>query len=155
MVHALVYHPTREYSSASGWTSPRILDLVGKKVDFFVTRGGLVYYAGVYQLHDLRAVNPPGAPIPADMSASAIRLATRVVQAATADLDTAEIIREGFAGGEIRTECFALQCVAFDDPMYDSLRLRRRLNGESDSKRKAEESGKDASQGRLVRPRSP
>lgn len=68
-VHATVYHPTHEYwASEDKWVTPTaITSLTGRPFDLFINRKNFVCYAGIYALHSMRDVHPPGSPIPPDV----------------------------------------------------------------------------------------
>ncbi|KAK6984796.1 hypothetical protein R3P38DRAFT_3102933 [Favolaschia claudopus] len=113
-VHALVFVPTHRYDNkASCWVAATaLLSHVGTEVDFFMNRGKSVYYAGVYRIHSLRGVHPPGSVVPSDVSSIAMKKATKY----TGELD------DFFPEGKITTECFGMQCVGFDWELYEALR---------------------------------
>ncbi|KAJ7912995.1 hypothetical protein B0H13DRAFT_513516 [Mycena leptocephala] len=130
--HALVFAPTHEYRHASDtWVnSSRMVSNCGQTFDLFMNKGDLVFYVGIYRVHSLRMVHPPGAKIPTDVSRAAILLAAGLHQRSQTK------VNECFPDGEMRTECFGLQCVGFDNKLYDSLR-ERYLNIDGGKKRKA------------------
>ncbi|KAJ7455131.1 hypothetical protein FB451DRAFT_646788 [Mycena latifolia] len=132
-VHALVFAPTHEYwYSSDKWIHKSKMNAsVGETFDFFVNQGGSVYYAGIYKVHSLRTVHPPGAKITSDVSRLAIHRATGLSLHSTEDK-----VAECFPDGEIRTECFGLQCVGFDQTLYEGLYARFRIGRQN--KRKAE-----------------
>jgi hypothetical protein len=68
-VHAIVYNPTHEFwSNSKRWVTPSTLSfLSGDVVDLFINIKNCVYYAGIYALHSMRDVHPPGSPIPHDV----------------------------------------------------------------------------------------
>ncbi|KAJ7175014.1 hypothetical protein C8R43DRAFT_596693 [Mycena crocata] len=119
-IHAIVYHPTHEYLPLSNqWvTPPSIMSLAGQTFDLFVTRKNFVCYAGIYTLHSLRQVHLPGSPIPTDVCPAAIQHAAGIAKAMSLK------IVECFPGGQIKTECFGLQCLGFDKVLYEVLRRR-------------------------------
>ncbi|KAJ7101850.1 hypothetical protein C8R43DRAFT_242504 [Mycena crocata] len=131
-VHVLVFAPTHEYwYETDTWAvSTKMAGYLGKEFDFFINQGSHVYYVGTYKVHSLRTVHPPGSRITSDVSQAAILRATGL----SAHLK--EKITECFADGEIKTECFGLQCVGFDQQLYDSLRQRFKA-GAGAGKRKA------------------
>ncbi|KAK7046242.1 hypothetical protein R3P38DRAFT_2873169 [Favolaschia claudopus] len=112
--HALVFVPTHRYDNkASCWVAATaLLSHVGTEVDFFMNRGKSVYYAGVYKIHSLRGLHPPGSVVPSDVSSIAMKKATKY----TGEPD------DFFPEGKITTECFGLQCVGFDWELYEALR---------------------------------
>ncbi|KAJ6514636.1 hypothetical protein DFH09DRAFT_254406 [Mycena vulgaris] len=120
-IHAIVYHPTHEYWPAlHKWVTPTsIVSLAGESFDLFVNVKDCVYYVGIYTLHAMRDVHPPGSPIPPDVSPAAIELAAAV----KADDEWCKIA-DCFPDGHIKVECFGLQCVGFDHQLYRELRQR-------------------------------
>ncbi|KAJ7111747.1 hypothetical protein C8R44DRAFT_252605 [Mycena epipterygia] len=132
-LHALIFAPTHEYwHRSNGWANKSKIDsFVGQKVDFFINQNGYVYYVGTYAVHSMRSVHPPGAKITSDVSQTAIYHATGLGQ------HEREKVRQCFPDGEIRTECFGLQCVGFDHQLYDRLRERFKSGGDGTNKRKA------------------
>ncbi|KAJ7149460.1 hypothetical protein C8R43DRAFT_1007192 [Mycena crocata] len=148
-VHAILYHPTHEYRASDDvWvTPPRITALSQVDFDLFVTDGACVYYAGLYRLRSMRAVHTPGSSIPADICAAAIQFATGLPN------ELAGKIGQCFPDGQIKVECFGLQCVGFDQRLYEALRHRfetkrqqfevqknnrKRPAGDEDTNRKAQ-----------------
>ncbi|KAJ7101855.1 hypothetical protein C8R43DRAFT_1047765 [Mycena crocata] len=90
----------------------------GQQFDFFINQGPYVYYIGTYLVHSLRMAHPPGSKITSDVSPAAILRATGL------STHLKKKVTECFPDGEIRTECFGLQCVGFDQQLYDGLRER-------------------------------
>ncbi|KAJ7679427.1 hypothetical protein DFH06DRAFT_974390, partial [Mycena polygramma] len=143
--HVLVFAPTHEYNRISGrWMqSSRMVGNVGQTFDFFMNKGDQVYYAGIYHVHSLRTVHPPGSQVPPDvvclslLSPSQLSSDVPIIRAAglygKPDANN-EKLSECFPDGKIKVECFALQCVGFDATLYRALRDRF-LGG--DNKRKA------------------
>ncbi|KAF7328382.1 hypothetical protein MVEN_02553800 [Mycena venus] len=95
----------------------RQLSCVGIRPVFVQTSklAGAVYYAGMYKVHSLREVHPPGALVCSDVSRHAIAREIELHQGSPGFFD------DYFPGGEIRTECFGLQCVGFDNRLYATL----------------------------------
>ncbi|KAJ7436512.1 hypothetical protein B0H11DRAFT_1754783 [Mycena galericulata] len=134
-VHALVYHPTHEYwASINKWVTPTSITLLsGRLFDLFVNRKNFVCYAGIYALHSMRDVHPPGSSIPPDVSPVAISYA------AGAAGELSHKIVEGFPDGQIKVECFGLQCLGFDQDLYVALRQRFQASaGDQSKKRRAD-----------------
>ncbi|KAJ6518092.1 hypothetical protein C8R47DRAFT_6132 [Mycena vitilis] len=111
--------------------SSRMVGNVGQTFDFFMNKGDQVYYAGIYHVHSLRTVHPPGSQVPPDVSPAAIIRAAGLHGKPDANN---EKLSECFPDGKIKVECFALQCIGFDASLYQALRARF-LSGEN--KRKA------------------
>ncbi|KAJ7103842.1 hypothetical protein C8R44DRAFT_808251 [Mycena epipterygia] len=121
-VHTLVYGPTEEYRrSTTGTTNhtgpPCIFSLRGEVCDLFVTgQDRYIYYAGMYVVHSLRHIHPPGSVIPPDVAPAGIQ---RAIAAALADKgNNAEV---PIPNHELKTECFGLQCIGFDTKLYQVL----------------------------------
>jgi hypothetical protein len=74
--HALVFAPTHEYRHASDtWVnSSRMVSNCGQTFDLFMNKGDLVFYVGIYRVHSLRMVHPPGAKIPTDVVRFSVKL---------------------------------------------------------------------------------
>ncbi|KAJ7626142.1 hypothetical protein FB45DRAFT_1060644 [Roridomyces roridus] len=111
-VHALVYHPTHEYTAqCNRWKRPTSLALaVGTEIDLFVNCGPSVFYAGIYTLHRIQDPTcPKELVIPPDVSPEA------VARAAGVEGILSPKIRDCFPDGEIKVECFGLQCIGFDE----------------------------------------
>ncbi|KAJ7186531.1 hypothetical protein C8R46DRAFT_1341920 [Mycena filopes] len=125
-IHAIIYHPTHDYwSHQQRWvTPPQLASFAGNAFDLFVTSGGLVYYVGVYRLHSLRGVSLPGGPVPVDVSKAAIQRATGVDHLPAGCPHPKVLLAEAFPDGELKTECFGLECCGFDERLYDVLRER-------------------------------
>ncbi|KAJ7626184.1 hypothetical protein FB45DRAFT_1030480 [Roridomyces roridus] len=120
-VHALVYHPTHEYCAQSHkWQRPTSLALsVGTDIDLFVNCGPSVFYAGIYTLHRTKEPTcPRELAIPPDVSPEAI------AHAAGVEGILSPRIRDCFPDGELKLECFGLQCIGFDEGLYNALRGR-------------------------------
>ncbi|KAJ7500222.1 hypothetical protein B0H11DRAFT_802875 [Mycena galericulata] len=133
-LHALVFAPTQEYwYSTDSWTDKtKMRAYCGETFEFFVNKAGFTYYAGAYVVHSLRDVHPPGSNITTDVSRLAIHRATGLSQ------NHADKVKECFPDGEIKTECFGLQCVGFNQAVYRTLRERfTGTSGVDDRKRKA------------------
>ncbi|KAJ6511637.1 hypothetical protein DFH09DRAFT_1288548 [Mycena vulgaris] len=130
-VHALAFAPTEQYRNASGAQTfpPCVASLCGNVCDLFVTgRGNRIYYAGIYFVHNLRNVHPPGSVIPADVAPTAIQGAIAAGLAATGKKLLAPIPNH-----ELKTECFGLQCIGFDMGLYEfmhALTKKRKASGE-------------------------
>ncbi|KAJ7501799.1 hypothetical protein B0H11DRAFT_1991181 [Mycena galericulata] len=139
--HALVFCPTHHYDTLWGeWSlRPATAPPTGKPRPLFVSSGTHnIFYVGTYMLLDLRHIHPPGSPAPTEISRRQLNLASGIP-----DQDhTRSILAECFPDGVMKTECFGLQRVGFDDEFYSTLQQHWML---SERKRKAgEESGKSA-----------
>ncbi|KAF7292224.1 hypothetical protein MIND_01249800 [Mycena indigotica] len=115
---------------------------IGKKVELFVPvkkamRGGAVgdavddarddavFYAGVYKVHSLRSVHPPGSAVPDDVSVyhilRSMNIDTDPVGASRSDMET--VLQQAVPADMPRgVECFGLQCVGFNNNLYKRLR---------------------------------
>jgi len=127
--HALVFASTHEYLHPHWVNNTRMVANCGQTFDFFVNQAGFVYYAGIYTVHSLRMVHPPGATVTSDVSRAAILHSVHPHAGSRGNLN------ECFPDGQIKTECFGLQCVGFDTNLYRALRERFLSAGD---KRKAE-----------------
>ncbi|KAJ7626138.1 hypothetical protein FB45DRAFT_75596 [Roridomyces roridus] len=148
-VHALVYNPTHEYwPDVQKCVTPTTLAMqVGVPFDLFVNRRNAVCYAGVYALHSMREVGQFGEPIPPDVSPMAI------AHAAGATGPFASKIIECFPDGQIRVECFGLQCLGFDEQLYYALVQREQSRLQSQSQSQAAAPGEEPkTRGSLKRP---
>ncbi|KAJ7289362.1 hypothetical protein C8J57DRAFT_1277491 [Mycena rebaudengoi] len=145
-VHAMFFHPTHVYNQISDtWGVPPECKL--NIFDLFINKKSSVYYAGVYMMHSMKDVHPPGDPVPFDVSESAIQRAAGLT---VGDPGCAAIIGRCFPDGKIKTECFALQCIAFDHELYQQ--LRKQFQAARNLKKRKASSGdlrEDGTKGRL------
>ncbi|KAJ6599743.1 hypothetical protein DFH09DRAFT_901919 [Mycena vulgaris] len=155
---ALVFAPTHEYlPSAEQWTRhSKMAAACGSTFDFFVNQGTFVYYVGTYKVHSLRSIHPPGSPVPSDIVRLTLQslsyAAIRHAMGLGAELQTK--IRQYFPDGNVKTECFGLQCVGFDHQLYGRLRDRFLAQETRDSaslKRKADSEGPRDGRAKLQR----
>ncbi|KAF7300067.1 hypothetical protein MKEN_01329800 [Mycena kentingensis (nom. inval.)] len=124
--HALAYAPVVEIVSGSPPLPPRwqahtaLTQRVNKTFELFVIEDtdNLIYYAGIYRVHSLRAVSshPEGCPVPRDIPPAAIGRAMRCSEA------QAKVL---YPDGKPLTECFGLQCIGFNMDLYGKLRERK------------------------------
>ncbi|KAF7326197.1 hypothetical protein MKEN_00471900 [Mycena kentingensis (nom. inval.)] len=103
-----------------------LASLVGKKISIVVQEiHCAIYYAGTYLVHDMRSVDPvnPNGRFPDGVSSRAILKAMGLDTAHNAEkvVDPTCPAAGLHAGGRPRTLCFGLQCVGFDDALYDHL----------------------------------
>ncbi|KAJ7067234.1 hypothetical protein C8F01DRAFT_1227975 [Mycena amicta] len=122
-VHMLAFAPTLYY----GWKKDEWVpntELIGKvrvgrEFDVFVNSGEGVYYAGIYRVLSFRVPGERGhgteSEIPSEIAKHA------VIKAMGFHIPQ-EKIDERFPDGELRVECFGLQCVGFDAELYAKLR---------------------------------
>ncbi|KAJ7625737.1 hypothetical protein FB45DRAFT_1030073 [Roridomyces roridus] len=108
LVHSLVYAPAEEY-----WRAGTPSDGVDN----------IVYYIGTYAVHSLRFAHLPGSGVPQDVDPEAI------LRTIPANADGTRVMR---AHGELKTECFGLQCTGFDQDLYKALRQRLEDAGEEE-----------------------
>ncbi|KAF7290276.1 hypothetical protein MIND_01341400 [Mycena indigotica] len=129
-LHALCFAPTMVYDQATGdWSADTSLRrLCGERVDFFVLEKSDLYYAGIYVVHDMRGLHPPGSVLPRDISFKAVMRAMGLERPRSAGAYTNELLTdkllEVYPDRRPRTECFGLQCVGFDAELYQNLRDR-------------------------------
>ncbi|KAF7290277.1 hypothetical protein MIND_01341500 [Mycena indigotica] len=137
-LHALCFEPTMVYSQAAGeWSANESVQrLCGTEVDLFVLDESDMYYAGVYFVHDMSALHPPGSILPRDISFTATMRAMGLERLRLGGREPdyellTEKLAEVFADRRPRTACFGLQCVGFDGELYRTLRdkLRGRERG--------------------------
>ncbi|KAJ7061798.1 hypothetical protein C8F01DRAFT_1369250 [Mycena amicta] len=124
-VHALGFAPTMIFNPATRKWAPdnSVNSLCGTTVDLFVQEASDVHYAGVYLVHDMRKLHPPGSIFPQDISFTGVMRAMGLSGRQDPDgSDEVKLyhdrLRELYPDGRPRTECFGLQCVGFDDELY-------------------------------------
>ncbi|KAJ7252346.1 hypothetical protein B0H12DRAFT_1117890, partial [Mycena haematopus] len=86
----------------------------GKTRELFLTRGDVVLYAGTYNILSLRHVHPPGSPAPSEVSKRQLALHAGLTDNSKTDPMA------------LRTECFGLQRVGFDEELYRNLQEGKR-----------------------------
>ncbi|KAJ7063947.1 hypothetical protein C8F01DRAFT_1250215 [Mycena amicta] len=139
-LHAFAYAPTLEYSSGSGqqgqWRPHMHLsDLAasGDEVDYFVSVGQMVYYAGIYRVRSLLGVEgyEPGRILKSTgstgISPHAMYEAMNLPPALSTDKHSRDaLIRQAYpdTDGRPRTDCFGLQYVGYDGEVQKLLRAR-------------------------------
>ncbi|KAJ7614826.1 hypothetical protein FB45DRAFT_248386, partial [Roridomyces roridus] len=122
-LHALVFCPTKQYRyptdkfeevQMAQWCG------TGEHFEFFMhlNRDGLAYYVGTYVMHSMRTLQPPGSAIPPDVSRKAVLFAVGLARAQR------EKITDCYPDGEVKTECFGLQCVGFNLELYRAMRAK-------------------------------
>ncbi|KAJ7206737.1 hypothetical protein C8J57DRAFT_1258389 [Mycena rebaudengoi] len=79
-IHALVFAPLHEYwdPAEKRDTFSNMGKFCSQTFDLFMNRGSIVYYAGIYTMHNLRGEHAPGSDIPADVSPTAIHHVARL-----------------------------------------------------------------------------
>ncbi|KAJ7730075.1 hypothetical protein DFH07DRAFT_175822 [Mycena maculata] len=138
-VHALVFEPTHKYCYLTNtWIKQTEMNLRcgGETFELFVTQGHSIYYAGTYVVHSLRTIHRTEFKTIPDVSKMAIYHATGLRP------NEMEKVKQRFPDGEVKAECFGLQCVGFSNELYEGL-LRDRCTGgggggDASNKRKAE-----------------
>ncbi|KAJ7053465.1 hypothetical protein C8F01DRAFT_1166466 [Mycena amicta] len=140
-LHAFAYAPTLEYSSSGsgqqGQWRPHthLSDLAasGDEVDYFVSVGQMVYYAGIYRVRSLLGVEgyEPGRVLKSTgstgISPHAMYEAMNLPPALSTDKHSRDaLIRQAYpdTDGRPRTDCFGLQYVGYDGEVQKLLRAR-------------------------------
>ncbi|KAJ7214793.1 hypothetical protein C8J57DRAFT_1255662 [Mycena rebaudengoi] len=106
----------------SAWIEGSDLDsLHGGTRELFMIRKDWILYVGTYKCHDLRGLAPKGTPKPSHISTKEILDATVGIPTPP---EVQPIIKYMFPDGIIKVVATGLQCVGFNQQLYDSLRRR-------------------------------
>ncbi|KAF7312932.1 hypothetical protein MKEN_00977600 [Mycena kentingensis (nom. inval.)] len=131
-MHALRFSPVMRLVGQHAIWKPNCkgLELVGRRMHYFVHEDERVVYAGVYVVRSLREVCLPGVVVP-DLP---LRSILRAMGLCRSQSDTRYVerpieemlakVRTLYADGHPRCECFGLECVGFDEDLYQRLRKR-------------------------------
>ncbi|KAJ7265549.1 hypothetical protein C8J57DRAFT_1718230 [Mycena rebaudengoi] len=121
--HALAFGPSNRYDQLqSAWIEGSDLDsLHGGTRELFMIRKDWILYVGTYKCHDLRGLAPKGTPKPSHISTKEILDATVGIPTPP---EVQPIIKYMFPDGIIKVVATGLQCVGFNQQLYDSLRRR-------------------------------
>ncbi|KAF7329332.1 hypothetical protein MKEN_00194400 [Mycena kentingensis (nom. inval.)] len=126
-LHALGFVPTQRLVDEQ-WVPDDTLSRLAERdqrAHLFVQDGreatSPVHYAGIYAVHDMRAVHPPGSILPSDILFTGVMAAMnlRVRRRGSEGYEVLhDKLRELYPDGRPRTECFGLQCVGLDEELY-------------------------------------
>ncbi|KAJ7444792.1 hypothetical protein B0H11DRAFT_2291106 [Mycena galericulata] len=124
-VHALAFAPTHRYdANTAHWTpGSDISSLDDAWRDLFLDVGQSVYYVGIYRCHDLRHLCPGGCEAPENVSALAMLDAAHL-GSTTPPAERTRILRSFFPQGMLTAHCVGLECIGFNQALYDALRDR-------------------------------
>ncbi|KAJ7149469.1 hypothetical protein C8R43DRAFT_1007206 [Mycena crocata] len=136
--HFLAFGPTHNYDKASGsWIdSDTLASLCGQRRELFVVLHDAIYYAGIYLCMDLGSIYGEDILLlPNEIDAHQI---TKLVFAGgpRKQKSRMRLIEESWPKG-INVTCIGLQCIGFNQALYDQLQLTR-SNNQTSQKRKAE-----------------
>ncbi|KAF7300169.1 hypothetical protein MKEN_01340500 [Mycena kentingensis (nom. inval.)] len=134
-MHALGFAPTEIFHHAKQrWVPYDYVSVhCGRDVQLIVEEETELFYAGLYRVHSMRELANQGTPCPTDVDLTAMfaamGLKVRLFAGSRALLH--DRIREICPDQSLRppAECFGLQCVGFDEELYQELRTKWGMSG--------------------------
>ncbi|KAJ7111745.1 hypothetical protein C8R44DRAFT_798570 [Mycena epipterygia] len=142
----VAYGPTYRYDRATKkWIKGSdLVSLHGGTRELFANYKAHIFYMGTYKCHDLRTLCPEGTNTPFEISSQEIiDAAFGVRKPQRCD----HIIKQCYPEGVIKVEATGLQCVGFNQQLYNSLRKRFADECAKEGKRKAENEGGKSDKG--------
>ncbi|KAF7325140.1 hypothetical protein MKEN_00557800 [Mycena kentingensis (nom. inval.)] len=128
-VHALGFAPPLVLDKWDKWVpDTSLLYEVGREVHLLVEDCHALVYAGIYSVHSMRSVVDRPAwvqsTVPSDVSTAAVLDAMGLRRRGSKGAPEIQYarLRDLYPDSVPRVECFGLQCVGFDEELYDVLR---------------------------------
>lgn len=132
--HALAFGPMFAVDSEKMiWKENSVFNsLYGQTVELFYNCKDLIYYGGQYKCHNNRQNNPDGDLVQKETSAFELADVTITVNSGPGKQEALrKMIFHLYIGGILKTEILGLQCVGFDDELYNTLVKRFNMNNPS------------------------
>lgn len=132
--HALAFGPMFAVDSEKMiWKENSVFNsLYGQTVELFYNCKDLIYYGGQYKCHNNRQNNPDGDLVQKETSAFELADVTITVNSGPGKHEALrKMIFHLYIGGILKTEILGLQCVGFDDELYNTLVKRFNMNNPS------------------------